>query len=472
MNPGREAKRLLRAPEAKKAEARKIWGSEPIEKAISHAARAAKEALLGQECLTALYGPKATLISALQPLSISLAGLLLTGAAAVGTVWLFNTGTWDLKDWQKYVIGLGIPLTVMFAKAAVSGVNLGDVANLKPLSQKANADQRVSLLMVFIAALVFGLLKSIPFIPDFVTTVALCLMECSLGLCASSYLLSFWVHSKGPVHFIVGRWHERRARDFERLVRVLDDGPGPNGPSDGASVRSFPSGAFSLVLATALAIASATNALAQFVPVNVYADLTPSVFSPERLDGLAYVGPEVARSVGPCEAEVTVSLYAWDGTGLSSRVPFRRFVFDSLSVPPCNSPFKLRCEYLRQQAKKKLARTRADSLTALSKAIVGLGALFVKPTGESCIWGFLRDADEAPGTSIVFTDAAVEGCGVQKPVHARPGSRLLVVVLARAGDGDRAQELVAARIAILHSLGFNAIDIHALRALHFQVVAQ
>src|SRR5262249_28130848 len=147
-------------------------------------------------------------------------------------------------------------------------------------------------------------------------------------------------------------------------------------------------------------------------------------------DCLAYAGPDIARAVGPCEAEVTVSLYGWNGTGLSSRVPFKRFVFDSLAVPPCNSPFKMRCEYLREQARKDLARRRAPVLDCLSRAIVGLGKLSVESTGESCIWGFLRDADETPGTSIVLTDAAVEGCSVQRPVHARPGSRVLVVVLA------------------------------------------
>ena len=60
MNPGREAKKYLRASQAKKAEMRKLHGPDLPGLAVEHEAEGCKDADVFQACLEKLYNKVVT----------------------------------------------------------------------------------------------------------------------------------------------------------------------------------------------------------------------------------------------------------------------------------------------------------------------------------------------------------------------------------------------------------------------------
>lgn len=215
-----------------------------------------------------------------------------------------------------------------------------------------------------------------------------------------------------------------------------------------------------------VAMLLASPVIADARTVAVLVDRTKSVYSPELLDLLPRVADRISQAAAQCTGAITVSAAVWDGGPLSLRVP-KTWTLASLSVAPCESRWKARCDYLRERAQRALAEQRAPCLTAMNRWLREAGTVQVVSLKVSCT-APLYSAAELADFSVVITDAAGEGeCGGQKEPTARPGRHTLIIVLARGGDGILAQERIGARVAHLRSLGYWAIDGRQVETLNW-----
>ena len=231
-----------------------------------------------------------------------------------------------------------------------------------------------------------------------------------------------------------------------------DDAPGSNGSSPVAPFASA-------VIASLFLLASTANAMEQF-PVIV--DKSPSIREAEVIDIMPVIAKRVASHAAQSEEGIEVTLYLWDGSPEGSRLPTKRWVIQPVLLEPCRSPFPLRCKWLKEQAMKRAAELRRPVLDEIEQTISKAGDASVTPSGASCISSALLDA-QGYENSVVVTDAVLF-CK-QQFLPAKRGVHTLVVVLGSGTDGPELQERLAKRIALLRSLGYDAIDAQALRRL-------
>jgi len=437
------------------------------------AAAAEQEETAGIGLVKKLHGEDAIASTWKYPLITASVVLLVLYAVLIAIVVYFNSATWALPLWALLLVGVGTPIAIIAAKVGDTIATLGDDSALRNVLDNAKAAAKRSCAAFVVLGLAFALLKTLGQIPEAFALLVLGALEGALAFLVAAYTTQALVLLKPGLYFRGAAEATAKSNDLATAISVLETHEGQGGMASNGSggQRTYSRGQSSvtrtllpivvLFLALGASTPRASTAAAVLttegrpVAVTVAVDQTISVSAPERLARTVVVAEKVTRCVATLQLAVRLQLVAFDGSPESSRVAAAYWDLDSLSVPLCWSPFPTRCDYLKQQAFAQMTASRDPKLSQARIAIRN-AARTAPSARETCLFSCLSDA-QASWRSVVITDAR-SNCDQADFGNHAGRDHVLVVVVGSPSDGAKMQERITARVAMLRSKGYRAID--------------
>lgn len=434
-----------------------------------------------------LYGQYATQFSWRRPFQVALGSALLCAGIGASVAMTFTGATLNLPRWQLVATALGLLFAPVALHVAQVAPKIGNVDELPKLAENAERRRGFAIIAVLLTTGTFAAVRSIGTLVRF-STLSLYSLEAAYGWAVGECVVI------ALVHFEVGSMfaHARRfERDAQRLQAVLINlgayerdsrkdvppppppngsptgelpphaAPGTNGQVklvEGGTARSSTSRGQSSAVGRALVIALIALALSQSAraeTARVYIDRTHSGFAPELRDVVSRIAVSFARAAAACPRQVTVEVFLWDGSPLSSRVPSGRFELDSLRFQ-CDPTFPVQCEYERRRAEERLAATRGPVIAAMERLLANAAIAPLATRRSSCMPALFNDA-LLSDVAIIVTDAVPDGYGKQQLPAANAAHRPFVVVISHTAD-CAPQDSIAARVTRLRHRGYVAIN--------------
>ncbi len=212
----------------------------------------------------------------------------------------------------------------------------------------------------------------------------------------------------------------------------------------------------SFVVGSALGAVLALSAQAATL---ITLDRTPSVYGVELRHVARVVADSLCAAASRSSSRSDFDFVAWDGGGLSLRVPFRQPYVDGGAPPPCSSAFEDECEKEAEDFAHHLVAVRRPQLEDVRRAMADAVALPVPRAHESCFAPVFANALEADA-AVIISDFRPDGaCNAAGIPQAPRGSRVLCIVVASPADADDA---IGERVAELRALGYVAVSSYAL----------
>jgi len=435
------------------------------------------------------------------------------GALAGGcwgyTAWYVGHATMGGDNVQVAVFAIGFPALVIGAHLSVTARKASRPGELEKVGEASARLLKRAAAVLGTAAAIFTTAKLVPQMPDWGGLGSIILCELALALMLAAIGTQVITRGPGPLLRFRAAGEQRLAERLSdtmhilavtlkssttelwptvdlvggasattsalppsspQLRKVLNDDtqaipsnesrdPGqaePPDSDDGLPYRRV-SGlviAAGLGFAAAAALAGSGDALASEAHVSIRFDTTASVFRPEAAAAVTIIDEHVVAGARESQATTTITLGAWSGGSLEARS-----VGDEWIVPgfefTCSSPFRIRCEYLRQLARQHADSLRAPVIQQFEAAMRDLRqrlAFELDESPGSSIASLLSSADRdaEAGLSIVVTDGEQQYYRAPIPIcHSR--GRVVVILVGcrfdRDGDG-------AARADALRRLGY------------------